>query len=85
MLKIFESDQKRLKGILIAWEEKKQDVNPIEIQQRNEVIEILKESVNLLRVEIEEQNYKVEFGGYSAEDKIDMIKNRFKQDTSDMD
>jgi len=31
MIKIFESDQKRLKGVLITLEEKKQDLNPNEI------------------------------------------------------
>ena len=31
MIKIFESDQKRLKGVLVTLEEKKQDLNPNEI------------------------------------------------------
>lgn len=82
MIKIFESDQKRLKGVLITLEEKKQDLNPNEIQQRNEVIEILKESMKLLRLEMEEQTHRVENGGYTTNDRINIIKAKFRNDAS---
>jgi hypothetical protein len=37
-MKIFEADQKRLKSILISYEEKKPDISEREKHERNDVI-----------------------------------------------
>lgn len=51
---MFEADMKRLKGILVTYEEKVKDVTAYELEQRNEVLDLLKQSIKLLREEIEE-------------------------------
>jgi hypothetical protein len=38
MMRIFEADQKRLKSILISYEEKKPDLNEKEKRDRNDII-----------------------------------------------
>jgi hypothetical protein len=55
MIKMFEADMKRLKGILVTYEEKVKDITAYELEQRNEVLDLLKQSIKLLRLEIEEQ------------------------------
>lgn len=42
MIKMFEADMKRLKGILVTYEEKVKDLSAHELEQRNEVLDLLR-------------------------------------------
>ncbi len=42
MIKMFEADMKRLKGILVTYEEKVKDLSAHELEQRNQVLDMLK-------------------------------------------
>ena len=50
MMKVFEADQKRLKSMLINYEEKKPDIAEKEKKDRLEIIQLLKESFLLFKI-----------------------------------
>jgi hypothetical protein len=54
MMKIFESDLKRLNGIMVSYKETKSDLTPNEIEQRNGVIDRLRESYKLFKNEFDD-------------------------------
>ena len=60
MMKIFEADQKRLKSIMLSYEEKKPDLTEREKKERNEVILLLKESYMRFKSAFNEQTNKFE-------------------------
>lgn len=60
MMKVFEADQKRLKSILINYEEKKPDLTEKEKKDRLEIIQLLKESFLLFKIAYNDQTSKVE-------------------------
>lgn len=62
MIKMFEADMKRLKGILVTYEEKVKDLSAHELEQRNEVLDLLRQSLKLLKDEIEEQTRNFQHG-----------------------
>ncbi len=55
MMKVFEADQKRLKSILQAYEEKKADLQDKEKKERMEVINMTKDCFNLFKMTYNEQ------------------------------
>jgi hypothetical protein len=59
-MKIFEADQKRLKSILISYEEKKADLTEKEKKERNELINLLKECFLLFKISFNDQTNKFE-------------------------
>jgi len=42
----------------------------------------LKESVRLLRLEMEEQTHRVEYGGYSTNERVSIIKAKFRENAA---
>lgn len=50
MMKIFEADQKRLKSILLTYEEKKPDMGEREKQERSQIVQWLKECFLLFKI-----------------------------------
>ena len=62
MMKHFESDLKRLNGFMVSLKESKPDMTQNEIDQRNEVIDRLRESYKLFKYEFDEQTAAFERG-----------------------
>jgi len=54
MMKIFESDLKRLNGIMVSYKETKSDLTQNEIEQRTGVIDRLRESYKLFKNEFDD-------------------------------
>jgi len=52
MMKYFEADMKRLKGILVTYEDKVKDISPLEAEQRKQVLDMLQNAYKLLKEEI---------------------------------
>ena len=50
MMKNFESDQKRLRAIMLNFDEKKQDMQDQEKKERQELILMIKDSFNLFKL-----------------------------------
>ena len=69
MIKMFEADQKRLKGILVTHQEKVPDLAPHEFDQRNEIINKLKESQSFLKEEIDQQTKDFQMGFITTQPK----------------
>ena len=54
MIKIFESNMKRLNGIIVTYTDKKgKDIESSDIKERNEVIYILKATLQLFKFDFE--------------------------------
>ena len=62
MMKVFEADQKRMKSIMQAYEEKKPDLSDREKKERMEVIQMTKDCFTLFKLEFNEQTTKFEKG-----------------------
>lgn len=52
-MKIFEADLKRLNGNIVTYKEKKPEVQEQELEQRNDVINVLRETFKLFRRDYE--------------------------------
>lgn len=52
-MKIFEADLKRLNGNIVTYKEKKPEVQEQELEQRNGVINVLRETFKLFRRDYE--------------------------------
>ena len=50
MMKNFEADQKRLRAIMLNFDEKKQDMQDQEKKERQELILMIKDSFNLFKL-----------------------------------
>ena len=50
MMKNFEADQKRLRGIMINFEEKKPDMTEPEKKERLELISMIKDCFNIFKL-----------------------------------
>lgn len=55
MYKQYESDMKRLRGFLNTYEEKKEDLSKHELDQRYEILNHLKEALNILKFDFDDQ------------------------------
>jgi len=53
-MKNFEADQKRLKAIMVNFEEKKPDMSTLEKQERNDLIQLCKDCFNLFKLALNE-------------------------------
>lgn len=62
MIKVFEADQKRLRSIIQAYEEKKPDLQEREKKERLEVIQMTKDCFTLFKMELNDQTSKFEKG-----------------------
>jgi hypothetical protein len=62
MMKNFEADQKRLRAIMLNFEEKKPDMVEQEKKERQELILMIKDSFNLFKLAFNEQTLKAERG-----------------------
>ena len=58
-MKNFEADQKRLRAIMVNFEEKKPDMSEGERQERQDLIQLCKDSFNLFKLALNEQTAKV--------------------------
>ena len=68
MIKIFESNMKRLNGIIVTYTDKKgKDIESSDIKERNEVIYILKATLQLFKFDYERQTkrFKGAGGGFN--------------------
>jgi len=54
MYKQYESDMKRLRGFLNTYEEKKEDLSKHELDQRQEILNHLKEALNILKYDFDD-------------------------------
>ena len=61
-MKNFEADQKRLRAIMVNFEEKKPEMGEAERQERGDLIQLCKDSFNVFKLAMEEQTAKVEKG-----------------------
>lgn len=50
MMKNFEADQKRLRAIMLNFDEKKPDMQEAEKVERNDLIQMIKDSFNLFKI-----------------------------------
>lgn len=55
MTKNFEADQKRLKAIMLNFEEKKPDMSEGEKRERNDLILLIKDCYNLFKLALNDQ------------------------------
>lgn len=62
MMKYFEADMKRLKGILVTYEDKVKDISPLEAEQRKQVLDMLQDAYKLLKEEINDQTFNFKHG-----------------------
>lgn len=62
MMKNFEADQKRLRAIMLNFEEKKPDMQEAEKRERNDLIQMIKDSFNLFKIAYNDQTVKMERG-----------------------
>lgn len=62
MMKNFEADQKRLKAIMLNFDEKKPDMQDQEKRERNDLIQMVKDSFNLFKLAFNEQTTRMERG-----------------------
>ena len=62
MMKNFEADQKRLRAIMLNFDEKKQDMQDQEKKERQELILMIKDSFNLFKLAFNDQTVKAERG-----------------------
>jgi hypothetical protein len=62
MTKMFEADLKRLQSILVSYEDKAKDLSQFELEQRNEVVALLRQSLSMLKAEIKEQTDNFQHG-----------------------
>ena len=62
MMKNFEADQKRLRAIMLNFEEKKPDMVDQEKKERQELILMIKDSFNLFKLAFNDQTVKAERG-----------------------
>jgi hypothetical protein len=61
-MKIFEADLKRLNGNIVTYKEKKPEVQEQELEQRNSVISVLRETFKLFRRDYDQQTKIFEQG-----------------------
>ena len=61
-MKQFEADQKRLKGILLNYKDKKTDLSEKEVKEREDIIEDLKETFRMFNIQFQEQNLPFDNG-----------------------
>ena len=62
MMKYFEADMKRLKGILVTYGDKVKDISPLEAEQRKQVLDMLQDAYKLLKEEINDQTFNFKHG-----------------------
>lgn len=63
MIKIFDSNMKRLNGIIVTYEDKKgKEVDPIDIKDRNSVIRELKDTMRMFKDDYEYQTKSFKSG-----------------------
>lgn len=63
MIKIFENNMKRLNGVIVTYEDKKgKEVDSGDIKERQEVIYILKATMQLFKFEYEAQTKRFKSG-----------------------
>ena len=60
MMKNFEADQKRLKAIMINFDEKKPDMTDVEKRERQDLIQMSKDCYNLFKLAMNEQTSRIE-------------------------
>lgn len=54
MMKNFEADQKRLKAIMVNFDEKKPDMNETEKRERLDLVQMLKDCFNIFKLALNE-------------------------------
>jgi hypothetical protein len=63
LMKNFEADQKRLRGIMVNFEEKKPDMSEGEKRERTDLIQMTKDCFNLFKLAYNEQTARLEKAG----------------------
>lgn len=63
LMKNFEADQKRLRGIMVNFEEKKPDMSEAEKRERTDLIQMTKDCFNLFKLAYNEQTSRLEKAG----------------------